>query len=80
MVMISVEALFDGKNVHLLAEPPVNGRYRVLVTFVSPAQDREHELVDILASFGAWQDDRPIESSLADIYGSRKSRQEPPDL
>jgi hypothetical protein len=29
---------------------------------------------------GAWQDDRPIQETLTDIYQARKSRTEPPAL
>jgi antitoxin (DNA-binding transcriptional repressor) of toxin-antitoxin stability system len=32
------------------------------------------------ASFGAWQDERPVEATLRDIHEARRSRAEPPVL
>jgi hypothetical protein len=80
MVMISVRAVYDGEEVRLLEKPPVSGRYRVVVTFVEPEGNKDGDRERLLSSFGAWQDDRPIEETIKDIYGSRVSRMEPPDL
>ena len=83
MPLISVPALYDGQKIRLLEKAPVKGAYRVLVTFVEPTQDEvslSDDLERFWASFGAWQDDRPIESTLRDIHKSRRSRTEPPTL
>lgn len=83
MALISVPAVYDGSKVALLEEPPVRQPYRVLVTFIEPvntAKSQADDLKRFLASFGAWQDERPVEATLSDIHESRRSRGEPPAL
>ena len=83
MPLVSVPAVFDGKEIRLLEVAPVKGPYRVLVTFVEPANDQATMLKDsarFWASSGAWKDDRPVEETLRDIYSARRSRVEPPGL
>jgi hypothetical protein len=83
MPLVSVPAVYDGKEIRLLEPSPVQGRYRVLVTFVEPAHDENARLADrsrFLGSLGAWQDDRPIEATLHDILKARRSRARPPEL
>ena len=82
MSLISVPAIYDGKQIHLLENAPVAGPYRVLVTFVEPARDtsKPRDLDRFWASLGAWRDDRPIEATLRDIHEARRSRTEPPAL
>ena len=83
MPLPSVPAVYDGKEIKLLEPSPVQGRYRVLVTFIEPTSDenvRPAERARFLRSLGAWQDDRPIEATLEDILQARRSRTEPPVL
>ncbi len=82
MSLISVPAIYDGKQIHLLENAPVTGPYRVLVTFVEPARDssKPRDLDRFWSALGAWQDDRPIEDTLRDIHESRHSKIEPPSL
>jgi hypothetical protein len=83
MPLISVPAVYDGKEIKLLEPSPVKGRYRVLVTFVEPAGDVDVQQADgsrFWRSLGAWQDDRPVEATLEDILSARCSRTEPPAL
>ena len=63
MPLISVPALYDGTSVQLLEQVSVNEPYRVLVTFVEPVRTaaRLSELERFWASFGAWQDQEPID-------------------
>ena len=83
MTMVSVPALYDGKEIRLLETPPVSGPYRVVVTFVEPTggpavlpPDRTR----FWASFGEWTDERSLEETLKDIHEARQSKSEPPDL
>jgi len=72
--LLSVPAVYDGKEIYLLEPPPVQGRYRVLVTFVEPAHAEETLPADharFRRSLGAWQDDRPVEATLE---GTSKTR------
>ncbi len=83
MPLISVPAVYDGKQIQLLETAPVQEPYRVLVTFVEPAREEgllPRDVARFWASFGAWQDDRPVESTLQDIHEARRSRMEPPAL
>ena len=81
MPLVSVPAVYDGKRIQLLEKAPVQEPYRLLVTFIEPA-DRtvSRNLTRFWASFAAWQDDRPVEATLQDIHETRHSRQEPPGL
>lgn len=82
MPLVSVPAVYDGKEIRLLEPSPVKGRYRVLVTFVEPAHDENvpSDRSRFWRSLGAWQDDRPTEATLDDILSARRSRTEPPAL
>lgn len=83
MPLVSVPAVYDGERITFLEVPPSREPYRVLVTFVEPADAAEvrgQAKERFLVSFGAWEDDRPVEATLADIYESRHSRSEPPVL
>jgi hypothetical protein len=79
MSLVSVPAIYDGQQIRLLEGPPVREPYRVLVTFVEPAR-LARDLTRFWASFGAWQDSRPIEETLRDIHAARQSKVEPPAL
>ena len=82
MPLVTVPAVFDGKHIRLLEDAPVREPYRVMVTFVNPEADEpvKPTLDRFWASFGAWEDDRPIEETLRNIYETRKSRTEPPSI
>jgi hypothetical protein len=83
MPLVSVPAVYDGKEIRLLEPAPVQGYYRVLVTFVEPACDDNTPSADrsrFWRSLGAWQDDRPVEATLEDILRARRPRAEPPTL
>jgi len=82
MPPIFVPAVYDGKGIRLLEEAPVEGSYRVLVTFVEPTSGKEAPcgMSRLWDSFGAWQDGRPIEATLRDVHEARPSRKEAPAL
>jgi hypothetical protein len=84
MSLVSVPAIYDGKQVWLLEAPPAVQRpYRVLVTFMEPAREPvtpPRDMARFWASFGAWQDERPVEETLRDIHEARRTRTEPPTL
>lgn len=83
MSFVSVPALYDGTRVNLLEPPPIDGPYHVFVTFIEPVDDAylpAHNGARFWASFSAWQDDRPVDATLDDIYSMRRSRAEPPAL
>jgi hypothetical protein len=55
----------------------------VLVTFVEPASVTPAATPNqerFWASFGAWQNDRPVKATLHDIHHARRSKLDPPEL
>ncbi len=70
MPLVSVPAIYDGEHIELLEAPPVQGPYHVVVVFVEPAQEqaKASDTASFWASFGAWQDDRPVEVTLREIH------------
>ena len=82
MTLVSVPAVYDGKEIKLLETPPVTGAYRVTVTFIEPtsAPIGKRDLSRFWASCGAWKDERSTEALIADIHAARRSRREPPKL
>ncbi len=83
MNLVSVPAVYDGKEIRLLEAPPVQGPYHVLVTFVEPAAEGAvlpPDRTRFWASFNEWQDSRPIDETLKDIHDARRSKSEPPSL
>lgn len=82
MPLLSVPAVYDGKEIRLLERAPVKEPYRVLVTFVEPTKPARtlRDSSRFMASFGAWVDDRSVEETLRDIHVARQSKAEPPTL
>lgn len=83
MVVVSIPALYDGKEVRLLEAAPHDQPYHVVVTFVEPASSSKQvppELSRFWSSFGDWQDDVSPEETMRMIRESRHSKVEPPKL
>jgi hypothetical protein len=89
MMVVSIPAVYDGERVSLLEEAPIEGSYRVVVTFVEPADAgggsraasaqadaAQADAARFEASFGAWQDDRLLAETLREIHEARQSREE----
>ncbi len=82
MSLLSVPAVYDGNEVRLLETVTLEGPYRVVVTFLEPMPEpaSDSDLERFWASFGAWQDERPVEDTLRVIREARSSKYAPPDL
>jgi hypothetical protein len=82
MPMISVPAIYDGKEIRLLETAPVQESYHVLVTFVEPTDPSRSGAGEdsFWSTFGVWEDTRPVEDTLRDIYEGRHSSSAPPAL
>lgn len=85
MQLPAIHALYDGERIHLLEDAPVQGRYRVLVTFVAPADAQDVETAQegsrsLWDTFGAWQDERSADEIVREIREARRSRTAPPSL
>lgn len=85
MPLPAIRAVYDGERIHLLEDAPVQGRYRVLVTFVALADAQEVETPQeksgtLWDTFGAWQDERSADEIVREIREARRSRTAPPSL
>lgn len=82
MPLVSIRARYDGEKIDLSEPAPVDDTYEVLVTFLHPVEGNgeERDLPRFMRSFGAWQDERPVEATLQDIREARTSKDEAPRL
>lgn len=72
--MIAIRGTYTGKEIRLLEDVHVRPNVRVIVTFlddedVTPDVDVDTE--EFLALCGTWEDNRPVEEIIKDIYESR---------
>jgi len=77
MSLVSVPAIYDGKNIRLLESVSVKSPYRVMVTFLEPIRDEADKLrrsERFWASFGSWESDETAEETVKKIYGDRRSQ------
>jgi hypothetical protein len=77
--MLTIRGVYTGKDIKLLEDVHVRPNVRVLVTFlddepVTPEIDEDTE--GLLALSGTWEDDRPVEAIVRDIYESRTTGKE----
>ncbi len=64
MPLLSIPAIYDGNEVKLLEGVPVQGRYRVLVTFLEPDTGPESgSFARLWASFTPERPKQPNEES-----------------
>ena len=80
MTPISIPAVYDGMNIHLLEDVAIHEPYRVMVTFIEPLPPLENTSPGFWGSFGGWQDERSPEAILQELYSARRSRSAPPGL
>lgn len=77
--MLAIRGMYTGKNVQLLEDVHVRPNVRVIVTFlddepVTPTIDEDTE--GLLALSGTWEDERPVEAIIREIYESRTTGKE----
>ncbi len=77
--MIAIRGIYTGKEIKPLEEFHVRPNIRVIITFledepVSSEVDKDTE--GLLALSGTWEDDRPVETIIQDIYESRTAGKE----
>jgi hypothetical protein len=82
MPLISIPAVYDGKDVRLLEAVPYHEPYRVMVVFVEPVAsvDSPTDAATFESSFGAWQADADEDDLMTIIRAGRRSRSEPPNV
>ncbi|MBI4739617.1 hypothetical protein HY772_08835 [Candidatus Woesearchaeota archaeon] len=79
MSLVSVPAIYDGKNIRLLESVSVKSPYRVVVTFLEPIRDEADKLrrsERFWASFGSWDSDETAEETVKKMYGDRRPQAE----
>lgn len=77
--MLAIRGVYTGKDIKLLEDVHVRPNVRVIVTFLddeplNPEVDEDTE--GLLALSGTWEDDRPVEAIVRDIYESRTTGKE----
>ena len=72
--MLAVRGIYTGDSVRVLEDVHVRPNVRVIITFLEDEEttsDVDADLEEFLALCGTWEDDRPVEDIVKDIYESR---------
>lgn len=71
--MADIKGHFDGKKVILLEPPPTQEPCEVKVHF-EPTPSAPKTLEEVLKACGPWEDERPAQEIVAELYRLRRSR------
>jgi hypothetical protein len=77
--MLSVRGIYDGKQIKPLEEFDVPPDVEVIITFMdkkTTVQSKDDKKTGLLELSGTWEDDRPVEEIIKEIYDSRTSNRE----
>ena len=77
--MLAVRGIYTGRDIKFLEDVHVRPNVRVIITFLDdePATtDVDEDTKGLLALSGTWEDDRPVEAIVQDIYESRTTGKE----
>ena len=72
--MYAIRGLYNGKEIVPLEQIHVRPNVEVIITFLDDIPElsqTEKETDGLLALSGTWEDDRPVEKIIQDIYESR---------
>lgn len=77
--MISVKGIYDGKRIKPLEKFDVPPNVEVIITFLDrkkTARSKNNKKNALFELSGTWEDDRPVEEIIKEIYDSRTSNRE----
>lgn len=77
--MISVKGIYDGKRIKPLEKFDVPPNVEVIITFLDRktiARSKTDKKNGLLELSGTWEDDRPVEEIIKEIYDNRTSNRE----
>jgi len=77
--MLSVRGIYDGKQIKPLEKFDVPPDVEVIITFMdkkTTVQSKDDKKTGLLELSGTWEDDRPVEEIIKEIYDSRTSNRE----
>jgi len=77
--MLSVRGIYDGKQIKPLEEFHVQPNVEVIITFMdqkTTTQSKEDKTKELLELSSTWEDERPVEEVIKEIYNSRTSNRE----
>ena len=77
--MRSIRGIYTGKEIKPLEDIHVRPNVRVIITFLedeSNISDLDEDTEGLLALSGTWEDERPVETIIQDIYESRTANKE----
>lgn len=72
--MHSIRGIYTGKEIKPLEDIHVRPNVRVIITFLedeSNISDVDEDTEGLLALSGTWEDERPVETIIQDIYESQ---------
>jgi hypothetical protein len=81
--MLSVRGIYDGKQIKPLEEFDAPPNVEVIITFMDKRttdQSIDDKTKELLELSGTWEDDRPVEEIIKEIYDSRTASQKGADL
>jgi hypothetical protein len=70
----AIKGYCDGQQIVPFDKDEKLPQGEVMITFLGKGEDDRVKTQRLLALFGSWQDDRPAEQIVREIYTSRKSR------
>jgi len=76
--MLSVRGIYDGRRIKPVEEFNMPPGVDVIITFMEPGvnnRSADIETRELLELCGTWQDSRPVNEIIDDIYQSRTSSQ-----
>lgn len=77
--MLAIRGIYTGKEIKLLEDVHVRPNVQVIITFLEDEPvipDIDEDTEGLLALSGTWEDDRPVETIIQDIYESRTTGKE----
>ena len=77
--MLTIRGIYTGTEIKLLEDVHVRPNVQVIITFLENeplSKDTDENTQELLALGGTWEDERPVEDIIKDIYGSRTTGKE----
>lgn len=69
-----VEGIYSEGKITISENVPIKGNSKVLIVFLDDPKGNNDKKEQLLKTFGSWDDSRPAEDIIKDIYSSRTSR------
>lgn len=77
--MLAIRGIYTGTEIKLLEQVHIRSNVKVIITFLDDEPLREefdNDTEGLLALSGTWNDERPVDEIVQDIYESRTTGKE----